>query len=134
MRLPGECVEPRIFSDRRADRTAASATTAAPAANTFLNARRIQVVQLAAFHRLPAVYPARDFVEVGELMSYGTNIMGVFRELGIYAGRILKGEKPADLPVPAPVKFELVVNLRAARVMGLAVPAAVIARADEVIE
>jgi putative tryptophan/tyrosine transport system substrate-binding protein len=68
-------------------------------ANTFLNARRIQVVQLAAFHRLPAVYPTRDFVEVGGLMSYGTNVMDAFRQLGIYAGRILKGAKPADLPV-----------------------------------
>jgi putative ABC transport system substrate-binding protein len=67
-------------------------------ANTFLTARRIQVVQLAAFYRLPAVYGTRVFVEVGGLMSYGTNIMDVFRQLGIYAGRILKGAKPADCP------------------------------------
>src|SRR5215468_2828227 len=78
--------------------------------NTFLNARRIQVVQLAAFHRLPAVYPTRDFVEVGGLMSYGTNIMDAFRQLGIYAGRILKGAKPADLPVVQSSKFDLVIN------------------------
>src|SRR5262245_52339468 len=84
-------------------------------ANTSLNARRIQVVQLAAFHRLPAVYPTRDFVEVGGLMSYGTNVMDAFRQLGIYAGRILKGAKPADLPVVQSSKFDLVINAETAR-------------------
>jgi ABC-type uncharacterized transport system substrate-binding protein len=103
-------------------------------ANTFLNARRIQVVQLAAFHRLPAVYPTRDFVEVGGLMSYGTNVMDAFRQLGIYAGRILKGAKPADLPVVQSSKFDLVINAETARMLGLEVPATLLARADEVIE
>jgi ABC-type uncharacterized transport system substrate-binding protein len=103
-------------------------------ANTFLNARRIQVVQLAAFHRLPVVYPTRDFVEVGGLMSYGTNVMDAFRQLGIYAGRILKGAKPADLPVVQSSKFELVINAETARMLGLAVPPMLLARADEVIE
>jgi putative tryptophan/tyrosine transport system substrate-binding protein len=103
-------------------------------ANTFLNARRIQVVQLAAFHRLPAVYPTRDFVEVGGLMSYGTNVMDAFRQLGIYAGRILKGAKPADLPVVQSSKFYLVINAETARMLGLAVPPMLLARADEVIE
>ena len=102
--------------------------------NTFLNARRIQVVQLAAFHRLPAVYPTRDFVEVGGLMGYGTPIMGVFRQLGIYTGRILKGAKPADLPVMQSTKFELVINAETARMLGLAVPDKLLAPADEVIE
>jgi len=102
--------------------------------DTFLTARRIQVVQLAAFHRLPAVYPARDFVEVGGLMTYGTNVMDAFRQLGIYAGRILKGVKPADLPVVQSSKFELVVNAETARMLGLAVPPMLLARADEVIE
>jgi putative tryptophan/tyrosine transport system substrate-binding protein len=102
--------------------------------DTFLIARRSQVVQLAAFHRLPAVYPVRDFVEIGGLMSYGTNIVEVFRQLGIYAGRILKGAKPADLPVVQSSKFDLVINAETARMLRLDVPPMLLARADEVIE
>jgi len=102
--------------------------------NTFLTARRIQVVQLAAFHRLPAVYPTPDFVQVGGLMSYGANVMDAFRQLGIYAGRILKGAKPADLPVVQSSKFDLVINAETARMLGLAVPPMLLAHADEVIE
>ena len=102
--------------------------------DTFLTARRIQVVQLAAFHRLPAVYPVRDFVEVGGLMTYGAKSMDAFRQLGVYAGRILKGAKPADLPVIQSTKFELVINAQTARMLGLTVPPTLLALADEVIE
>ena len=101
--------------------------------DTFLIARRLQVAQLAAFHRLPAVYPNREFVEVGGLMSYGTNVMDAFRQLGIYAGRILKGT-PADLPVAQSTKFELVINAETARMLGVTVPPSLLALADEVIE
>jgi len=102
--------------------------------DTFLTARRIQVVQLAAFHRLPAVYPVRDFVEVGGLMTYGAKSMDAFRQLGVYAGRILKGAKPADLPVIQSTKFELVINAETARMLGLTVPDKLLVAADEVIE
>src|SRR6516165_7007066 len=100
----------------------------------FLNGRRVQLAQLAAFHRLPAVYAVRDYAEVGGLMSYGSDVVGGFRQVGVYAGRILKGAKPADLPVVQSSKFELVINASPARMLGLTVPEKLLVAADEVIE
>src|SRR5262245_1854354 len=104
------------------------------AADPFLSARRFQLAQLAAFHRLPATFALRDVVEAGGLMSYGPSISDAWRQIGVYAGRILKGAKPADLPVVQLNKFELVINAGTARMFGLTVPDKLLVAADEVIE
>jgi putative ABC transport system substrate-binding protein len=103
-------------------------------ADVFLWVHRAEVIELAARYRLPAVYPQRDFAEIGGLLSYGNDRLDQYPRAATYADRILKGEKPSELPVQAPVNFELVINLKTAKALGLEIPAKVLALADEVIE
>jgi putative tryptophan/tyrosine transport system substrate-binding protein len=103
-------------------------------ATGFLNGRRLQLTHLASYHRLPATYSSREYTEAGGLMSYGADVADSYRQVGAYAGRILKGVKLADLPIVQANKLELIINAQTARMLGLTVPPSLLARADEVIE
>jgi putative ABC transport system substrate-binding protein len=103
-------------------------------ASVYLNGRRVQLVQLAAFHHLPATYPQHEYPEVGGSMSYGADLADAYRQLGVYAGRLLKGAKPADLPVVQANKFDLVINMQTARMLKITIPSSLLAVADKVIE
>ena len=119
-----------VFASFERDRPDALLVGAGP----FFTARRVQLIQLAAFHRIPATYAGRQYPAVGGLMSYGASLVDAWHQVAIQAGRILKGAKPADLPVVQSTKFELVINNQTARMLGLTVPPSLLTTADEVIE
>jgi putative tryptophan/tyrosine transport system substrate-binding protein len=124
----------REFASAFATLTQQQADALVMSADLFLLSRTEQLAALATHHRVPAMFAYREYVAAGGLTSYGANLAVHAREVGIYVGRILKGEKPADLPVQQATKLDLIINLRAAKALGLTVPPSLLARADEVIE
>jgi putative ABC transport system substrate-binding protein len=120
----------RAFDATRRDRADAIDVLA----SAFFNAYRVHIVKLAARTRLPAIYESREYAEAGGLMTYGQSLDDLFRRAAIYVDKILKGARPADLPMEQPTKFELVINLKTAEALGLTIPQSLLSRADQVIE
>jgi putative ABC transport system substrate-binding protein len=126
--------DPADFAGAFAAMTRDKAEALFAVADSFWQAHIQWIVDLAAQSRLPAVYPWRDFVTAGGLMAYDVNRLAIFRRLGVYVDKILKGANPGDLPVEQPTKFDLVINLKTAKALGLTIPQTLLMRADEVIE
>jgi ABC-type uncharacterized transport system substrate-binding protein len=125
---------PQEIDDAFADMARRGVVALQVMADAFFDTQRERIVELSAKYRIAGCYPWRDYVVAGGMMSYGTNLVDSYRQAGIYAGRIIKGERPADLPVMQPTKIELVLNLKTAATLGIAVPPQLLAVADEVIE